>query len=162
MNIKTYMNIKYKRKTTLCSKKTQNRLINKTNKKKNYKRYLYLVRSNTSVTNFIPKTFTTLMKNICILHHEQKDIFSEVIWKTCFKFIICLVYMTTGLLPLKSCAILDEVVEWPIWNIIATEVKNYGSRRGLKATVPGKYENSSSERLSITPFLYFCKHEVAP
>ena len=31
--------------------------------------------------------------------------------------------MTTGLPPLKSCAILDEVAEWPILSIIATEGK---------------------------------------
>ena len=87
----------------------------KKKKKKNYKRYLYFVRSNTSVTNFIPKKFTTLMKNICILRHEQKEIFSEVIWKACFEFIIYLVYMTTGFVSfLKSSVILDEVVEWPI------------------------------------------------
>ena len=55
------------------------------------------------------------MKNICILRHEQKEIFSEVIWKACFEFIIYLVYMTTGFVSfLKSSVILDEVVEWPI------------------------------------------------
>ena len=66
------------------------------------------------------------MKNICILRHEQKEIFSEVIWKACFEFIIYLVYMTTEFVSfLKSSVILDEVVEWPIWSIIASERKNY-------------------------------------
>ena len=76
------------------------------------------------------------MKNICTLRHEQKEIFSKVIWKACFEFIIYLVYMTTGFVSfLKSSVILDEVVEWPIWSIIATERKNYGSWRKNIATI---------------------------